>query len=557
VVIADCIFLDEHWASGGAISCATTTSEFHILRCGFIRCSADQNGGGIAFAGRDIHVSRCFGTDCSAGTRSAFCNLEVTSKALGTVEFNESSASSCNGNQGINRIAFTDRASSGLPAVALSLNLTGNYAQNRGTGLGFAEAYLKIARFCQFSSNFPTAVMFLYDGTDKDLVDCLNFFNNTCIGEGADNRGVFAVFGATTIRGCLFRENTIGYLASRFGSAGEFTVSFVNCLFERADISLSYDLTVKMQICAMAPDAAAWDHFACSASPSFDSSSNPSSSAAFPPVSDHFTLSSVPANTGPLNPSDGHAPSAAFSRSLVFLASDIYLATGLRSSGTVLNTGGPPDSKPFRASSDFGPSDLRAITAAFPRSLAWEPSSAFTGSDAPRPTLGLIYADSFRGSLPWDGSRAPAQSVAFFLSLGQAGTDAFPPTGAFEATARFPDSGTFGPTPIRLVPSSTFPGKDSAVEEGSSGLWLGLGLALAIAAGIALAVLMAMFVRRRRQSEIVEESQDRSSSDTNTWVETIHEDDEEFIDYVNPLEASGAGRDDSSAGQFEGSGGGE
>jgi hypothetical protein len=94
-------------------------------------------------------------------------------------------------------------------------------------------------------------------------------------------------------------------------------------------------------------------------------------------------------------------------------------------------------------------------------------------------------------------------------------------------------------------------GEDPAAEEGSSGIWLGLGLALALLLLAALVVFLVLFVRRRKRTEDGDGQSQDSAEPPETWTNTIHEDDEEFVDYVNPLDLSGAAQESGDEG-FDG-----
>jgi hypothetical protein len=569
VVIVDCVFLEceakaQSGPSGGAIYCDDGDSQFQILRCKFLWCTAEQDGGGIAFAGRDIDVSRCFAQGCSAGVWASFCHFAIPSTEHGTVVLNESATLSCNGNQGIIRIYFATRAATGLPAVVSSVNATGNQATSRGTGLSFAQSYFKMAQFCQFSSNFRTAVLLLYDGTANDLFQCLNFFNNTCTGTDSYSRGAFSVFGVCTIRGCLFVGNTIEYLASRFSDAsGDFAVSFIHCLFDRADISWSYNIVVNSELCHVATETSALKSFGCILTPSFDASSTLSESSGFE-GSDGFDQISAALESALINPSSKPAPSPGFRSSQAFGASAgaFTASKNPSASSNPAKTASPADSARIGMSvvfesRPFGPSSEPARSAELSSSLAWlatalrssgtitisVPIKASRGiadselfRDSPRlkPSIGLSHSAVFPASLCW------TRSDTFVATSGVAGTAPFRRTASFPVSESAVRSAEF-------TPSTTLVGEANAAEESSTGIWMGLGIGAAILVLATLAVLLFLFARHRK-TEVAEESQGSSANET-TWIDTIHEDDEEFVDYVNPLEFSGDR--ESSSGNFE------
>jgi hypothetical protein len=56
---------------------------------------------------------------------------------------------------------------------------------------------------------------------------------------------------------------------------------------------------------------------------------------------------------------------------------------------------------------------------------------------------------------------------------------------------------------------------------------------------VGLAIFAILVVRRRKSEEHVSGDQDSSTDGPPTWNDATLEDDEEFVDYVNPLEFSG------------------
>jgi hypothetical protein len=78
---------------------------------------------------------------------------------------------------------------------------------------------------------------------------------------------------------------------------------------------------------------------------------------------------------------------------------------------------------------------------------------------------------------------------------------------------------------------------------------MGLGIGLGLLALAAVTIFLILFARRRRSSEAaVSVSQDSASAEpAESWANVVHEDDEEFGDYVNPLDSSN-GREDSDYG---------
>jgi hypothetical protein len=502
VVIIDCVFQDfTNSGSGGAIYCGDAQSEFHILRCSFIRCKAtgaNADGGGIAFAGDNVRVSQCFAEACSAGYWSSFCNLDIPSAKSGTVMLNDSVSLSCSANRGTIRIVFSNQGTAGLPAVVSSINSTGNQATTRGTALGFAQAYLRITQFCHFSSNYPSTILFVLAVSNKDVFECINFFNNTCRDSPDDSKGAIAVNGQLTLRGCLFVGNSIDYLASRFqGANANWAVTLTHCLFDHADFAWSFTITFKTELCYVTAGSDAIDHFTCPATAGFEASLNPSKSAAFP-------ISAEIKVTGEIGPSPQPLPSA-LSRSPALLATN-----AARASGKVLNSGA------INASRRHGDSEL------WPESGDFHATELHNGS--------YVFLDSRGRDASADfGYSLVRHSLAFGGSAA-----AFERTGAFQASG-----GNLGFAPShRFTPSPRFIGNDRA-EDDSSAVWMGLGIGLGVFALAAGALVLFFVIRRRRTSEDPMPA-DCDVDGPTSWNESIQEN-EEFIEAVNPLDASGHG----------------
>jgi hypothetical protein len=139
-------------------------------------------------------------------------------------------------------------------------------------------------------------------------------------------------------------------------------------------------------------------------------------------------------------------------------------------------------------------------------------------------------------------SPAPGCTNAFNPTSAFTATLAFEGTGGFRESGGFGRSGHFEKTPIqsaRFSGSTPFVSKDRAADEESVMVWTIAGIGLAVLVLILLGFLLIAFIRRRN-SETLEGSPASDSLECTTHFEGINEN-EEFVDYINPLEFSGAG----------------
>jgi hypothetical protein len=222
-------------------------------------------------------------------------------------------------------------------------------------------------------------------------------------------------------------------------------------------------------------------------------------------------------------------------------ASEIYLLTAVPSSGTISSSGrliasNLGDSELVPPSSDFRPSPLPGLTSAFL-------DSDFADSPPAAATANALLSSQ------WNCSPVHIESTSFTASPAPTGNGLLSPTSTpiFKGSATFeasPDHGKsreFPPSPVhsaRLVFSSSFGVKGKTADEGSPGTWLVAGIGLAVLALIALATLVILFLGRRGSTEVQLESPSSTEIDCNSWVGVIHEEDEQFVDYENPLDFS-------------------
>jgi hypothetical protein len=596
VEIKDCFF-QELWAqgSGGAIFGNRWESSFVVLRCRFLECSAGQRCGAMWLDVFNSTVNAFDARICSAGERQGCALFSGHSAGKGVMEMNESSGALCSGpaeTLASEHVDAQDQPGLG-PVMFVCLNLTGNYVtQGRASGLWVDHRTGLVLRFVRFHSNLGSNTMILSDiPFALEIYECIEFVNNSVSSESA----VIVLDHTCEFRQCLFVANPTERLVAYGTKDDNLTVTFILCVFDREFV---FGVTFETESCWVAPDPSVWQRFTCPMTPGFQASSNPSKSDTLVP-SDEVAPSSNHESVAldasiAIDSSANPAPTGAFTTSADITASSNPATTAAPAPSDGIDRSSNPKSAILDASALFDPSANPPPTRAFTTSADILASLNIRITDVVPPSSNLRVSELFEsGALPPSGSHRgslalTASAVYLATALRSSGTilasAALIESGVFESEAPpassrpqasliFPDtptfiaSPTFAPTDVfpptaqlaatdalaksrepgqttHFTPSTALAGKELATEQKTSVIWLSLGLALAILALIALAVFVILFVKRRKTETQATGDQDSSSTDgPATWNDTINDDDEEFVDYVNPLEFSGARED--------------
>jgi hypothetical protein len=234
---------------GGALHLGNVSLSLTITGCIFAECYASLLGGALHVVGcRSVSLVASSGSACVSSRAGGCCRIGLASSRVGSVSASDLSAVSCSSR--INTFVFGGPDSTAFPARLERVNSTANTAINYGSAAYVDQQFGLSLRFAAFVANAPANCLFFGNNVRGADVTCVALVNNSCK-SFESYPGLIYLTSAVVMADCIFTRNTCDFFLGTF-AGGTGTVSFVNCVFDVADLGTTNSVVVATRGCTVA-----------------------------------------------------------------------------------------------------------------------------------------------------------------------------------------------------------------------------------------------------------------------------------------------------------------